>query len=81
MFLGNPRPIKTIKVQPTNEEIELPSSQETDVTADTKIHVVVHHEDDTVTASVLARKTFGSLFKGACNHFRLDRTTSALPVS
>ena len=78
-LLDNPRPIRTIRAEPTNEEIMPPSSQESDVTAGAKIHVEVRHEIHTVVIKVRPQKTFASLFKTACNHFGLDKDTSVLP--
>lgn len=80
LWADNPRPIRAIKLEPTNEEITPSSSQETDITTDTKTKVVVRHEDTNVTAFISARNTLGSLFKRACKHFELDRATSVFPV-
>jgi hypothetical protein len=77
---ANPRPIKTIKAEPTNEEIAPSLSQEPDVTADTKLLIQVRYEDQSVTVKVRPQKTFASLFKTACNHFKLDKDTS-VPLS
>lgn len=79
--LDNPRPIRAIRAEPTNEEIIPSSSQESDVTADAKIYVEVRHEDQNVTIKVRPQKTFASLFKTACNHFKLDKDTSVPPTS
>ena len=76
VFLDNPRPIRTIRVEPMNEEIMPSSSQEADATADGKIYVEVRHEAESVMIKVRPQKTFASLFKTACNHFKLDKDTS-----
>jgi len=51
------------------------SSQEPDITADAKLFVEVRHEAESVTIKVRPQKTFASLFKTACNHFKLDKDT------
>lgn len=73
---GDPRPIRTIRMDPTNEEITLPSSQESDFTTDDKLYIEVRYEDQSITIKVRPRRTFASLFKTACNHFKLDKDTS-----
>jgi hypothetical protein len=77
---ANPRPIKTIKAEPTNEEIVPSLSQEQDVTADPKLFVQVQYEDQSVTIKVRPQKTFATLFKTACNHFKLDKDMSVYPL-
>lgn len=55
------------------------SSQEPDVTTDAKIYVEVQHEDQSVMIKVRPQKTFASLFKTACNHFKLNKDASVFP--
>ena len=68
-------------MEPTNEEITPPSSQEPDVTVDAVLHVEVRYEERSVTIKVPPHKTFARLFKRAYNHFELDDDTSVLPYS
>ena len=79
VFPDNPRPIRTIRAESTNEEIIPSSSQEADVTTDAKIYVEVQYEAQSVVIKVRLQKTFASLFKTACNHFNLDKETSVFP--
>ncbi|KAF9783981.1 hypothetical protein BJ322DRAFT_1067937 [Thelephora terrestris] len=75
---NNPRPIRIIRAEPTNEEIAPSSSQEPDLVADTRIYVEVRHEDDSITVKARPQSSFASLLRTACNNFRVDKATVKL---
>lgn len=79
LLLDNPRPIRTVRTEPTNEETAPPLSQESDNTTGTGTHVKVSHEGVEITVMVRPRNRFSSLLRTACKHLEVDKDTLVLP--